>query len=79
MFLNGGCILFSVHPLLPSEFWKKLHTWTGATQILMLIAGEVGTKSKWAIPPELYFQMAHATRRPSTFCFLPFNFLEGEK
>ena len=24
----------------------------------MLIAEEVGTKSKWAIPPELYFQMA---------------------
>ena len=30
----------------------------GATQILMLIAVEVGTKSKWAISPELYFQTA---------------------
>ena len=32
------------------------------TQILMLIAEEVGTESKWAIPPELYFQMAPAAQ-----------------
>ena len=39
----------------------------GATQILMLIAGEVGTKSKWAIPPELYFQMAPVARTSTVF------------
>ena len=36
------------------------------TQILMLIAEEGGTKSKWAIPPELYFQMAPA---PQVYTF----------
>ena len=41
------------------------------TEILMLIAGEVGTKSKWAIPRELYFQMVpNGSQWTFTFLFL---------
>ena len=41
------------------------------TEILMLIAGEVGTKSKWAIPRELYFQMVpNGSQQTFTFLFL---------
>ena len=41
----------------------------------MLIAVEVGTKSKWAISPELYFQMAPVgqTTTPSKHIFALFE------
>ena len=61
------------------QSWKH-HFWdfqSGSTQprpqteILMLIAGEVGTKSKWAIPRELYFQMVpNGSQWTLTFLFL---------
>ena len=73
MFLNGGNILYTYSYLL-----NTVRNFTlGATQILMLIAGEVGTKSKWAISPELYFQTAPVgqTTTPSKHIFSLFEFL----
>ena len=45
----------------------------------MLIAGEVETKSKWAISPELYFQTAPVAQTSTSWKhILPFDFLQGK-
>ena len=46
----------------------------------MLIAVEVGTKSKWAISPELYFQTAPVgqTSTSSKHIFALFEILQGK-